>query len=130
MTRSSGSITATRSVNYRGTWQLVQPEQIAAFRGRHGLTPSALGKLLGVTHQAVNNWERGASVASIANQARIASLMGLAPAPVSPEARRLEETGRIVQGMLEVRSGPLALPELVHLIRAVRTAVEEDPSPV
>ncbi len=130
MTRSHGSgLTAKRSVDHRGTWQLVRPEHIVAFREQHQLSPAGLGKLLGVTHQAVSNWERGASVASIANQARLASLLGLAPAPRSPEARRLEETGMIVQGMLQARTGPLELPELVHLIRAVRTAVEEDPSP-
>lgn len=131
MTRSSGSgYRPAKRINYRGTWQLVQPDQIAAFRERHDLSPAAFGRLVGVTYQAVNNWERGGAVASIANQARIASLLGLAPAPVPPEARRLAETGQIVQGMLQARTGPLELPELVHLIRAVRAAVEEEPSPV
>lgn len=91
MTRSTRSGARAKSINYRGTWQLVLPENIAAYRAQRGLSPAGLGKLLGVTHQQLGaRGERG--------------------------EHRQPGAARVAPG--------------AGLIRAVRTAVAEDPSPV
>lgn len=74
-----------------GTWTLLTPESLRAWRGASGMSRAALASMLDVSSTSVQNWETGHAVATAKMQQRLAELMK-APADrvaaPAPEAKR------------------------------------------
>lgn len=118
-----------------GTWELVSPEQIRAYREAHAVSRASLAGQLGVSGTTIQNWETGHAVATKKAQERLAQVLGgaprsSAPAASTPAARpspssgydsAVEATGRIVAAFLG--SVKLKRGELGGVIREVREAL-------
>lgn len=128
-----------------GSWRLVTPRQIRAFRAAHGLSVARLGEILGLGAGDVQSWEDGA-VASMKTQQQLAELFASGPSlatsfskfvsvrrPAAPraeaaapiDAQVLCATGQIVTAYLAAH-GTIAPEELIKLVRSVRGALSSD----
>jgi len=64
------------------------PETLAGYRILAGLTQPKLGALLGVTRQAVSQWEAGQTGVSAEHVEPLAAALGVDPANLPPPAPR------------------------------------------
>lgn len=120
-----------------GTWTLVTPEQIRAYRDGHRVSRVRMAQMLGCSPTSVQNWEKG-KVATTKTQLQIKELIETAPSVPLPSRQRqgpsllgareagegvsLEVTGRIVTAYV-AGAKALGTEELVGLIRGVRAAL-------
>lgn len=128
---TSASAPRRRGGRKAGTWTVVTPEKIRAYREANGISRATLARLLGVSSTSVVNWETGRAVASLPIQARLQELLtreplatllppsGAGPAAAAPSAApELEVVGKILVTYLQnVKIEPVDLPALVKGVR-------------
>lgn len=121
---------ARRGGRRPGTWKLVTPEQILAYRKEHHVSRARMAQALGVSSTSVQNWESG-TVATLKAQQRIAMLIAASPSPppvpypseVPPgDEGALLATGTIVVAYAASRKD-LRPDQLVGVIQTVRGAL-------
>lgn len=117
-----------------GTWKLVTPEQILAYRKEHRVSRTRMAQALGVSSTSVQNWESG-TVATLKAQQRIAMLIAASPAappapqrvPHSSDAPSGDEGALLATGTIVVAYAAnrkdLRPDQLVGLIQTVRGAL-------
>lgn len=117
-----------------GTWKLVTPMQILAYRKEHRVSRARMAQALGVSSTSVQNWESG-TVATLQAQQRIATLIAASPAAPpaphrvrhSPDAPSGDEGALLATGTIVVAYAAnrkdLAPDQLVGLIQTVRGAL-------
>lgn len=122
-----------------GTWTLVQPEQILAYRQEHRLSRATFAAMVGVSSTTVQNWELGKGAAFQKAQEKIATVIGSAPAvTTSKQGARptaiatngqhpagydsvVEGTAKIVAAFLT--TAKIGRGELGAVVREVRAAL-------
>ncbi len=117
-----------------GTWKLVTPMQILAYRKEHRVSRARMAQALGVSSTSVQNWESG-TVATLQAQQRIATLIAASPAappaphraPHSSDAPSGDEGALLATGTIVVAYAAnrkdLRPDQLVGLIQTVRGAL-------
>lgn len=74
---------------------------IAKLRGQTGITQMGLADKLGISYQAVSNWERGASMPDIAKLPQLAGIFNVSIEEILEEGKG----SRLITSMLENKTG-------------------------
>ncbi|QSF44409.1 helix-turn-helix domain-containing protein [Paenibacillus tianjinensis] len=74
---------------------------IAKLRGQTGITQMGMADKLGISYQAVSNWERGASMPDIAKLPQLAGIFNVSIEEILEEGKG----SRLITSMLENKTG-------------------------
>ena len=130
-----------------GTWTLITPESLRAWREKNGVSRASVATMLGVSSTSVQNWETGHAIATTKTQQRLAELTSGAPAgaqaaggrrgaaaagaAAAPRASGGDANGALIEGTAAIvveairSSGKkgMSANDLAALIRTVRDAL-------
>src|SRR5262245_15607728 len=80
-----------------GTWKLLTPQTLRAWREKNDVSRAKLGAMLSVSSTSVQNWETGHAVATAKMQQRLADLLRSSPtaAGSAPASTALRSNGSV-----------------------------------